>query len=77
MSKHIVLDHKFHAPRDFELVNANAFKDYYTKLHGQPKKKSEKDRVKDINDYVEDIVDKALNNGVKKFIAKIAFRKFI
>ena len=65
-------DPRYYSKRDYELMQANNFKDYYTKLHGKPpKKKSSKDKVKEINDYVEDLVDKALNNGVKKFISKI------
>ena len=72
MSKRVFkLDSKFHAPRDFELYKANNFKDYYGRIHGRPVERSQKDRVKDINDYVEDLVDKALNNNVPKFISKI------
>ena len=62
----------YYAKRDIELMQANNFKDYYNKRHGQPPKKSaQKDRVDRINDYVEDLVDKALNNDVPKFISKI------
>ena len=35
------------------------------------KKSAQKDRVDRINDYVEDLVDKALNNDIPKFISKI------
>ena len=64
-----ILPASHYSKRDKELVRAKNFKDYYATLHGKPKKKN---KIQSIDDYVEDIVEHALNNGVPKFISKIS-----